>query len=151
MLTGLPGVGDLFVNISCAWGKDAMRKIIIAVSCVGLFILFGHTDGYAFRCGNGFASVGDSRTKVALECGQPTSKEKVGAKKTGRYKTREGEIKEGARPHSGSYKEKTKAVEKWYYNCGENDFIYVLTFEGGVLTTEDTEGYGKGKSQCKGR
>jgi hypothetical protein len=31
-----------------------------------------------------------------------------------------------------------KSTEKWYYNCGENDFIYVLTFEGTILKKEET-------------
>ena len=52
----------------------------------------------------------------------------------------------------GTYlKEKKKPTEKWFYNCGENDFIYVLTFEGGILKSEETGSYGKGKSDCKGR
>jgi hypothetical protein len=48
-------------------------------------------------------------------------------------------------------KEKKKPTEKCYYNCGGNDFIYVLAFERRVLKSEETGSFGKGKSDCKGR
>jgi len=37
-------------------------------------------------------------------------------------------------------KDKCEKVEVWYYNCGDNDFIYTLTFEDNILTGENTEG-----------
>jgi len=45
----------------------------------------------------------------------------------------------------------TKTVEQWTYNCGKDDFIYILTFEGGRLVREETDGRGRGESECKGR
>ena len=54
-----------------------MTKIIISVLVAAFFILSGSLESYAFRCGDGYVSVGDSKTKVLLECGKPTSKEKV--------------------------------------------------------------------------
>jgi hypothetical protein len=123
-----------------------MGKIMVVISCVGMLLVFGHSDCSAFRCGDGFASIGDSKTKVMLECGKPTSKEKVGVKKDKKTS------KESRSNVRREYEEVSrKPVEKWYYNCGDNDFIYVLTFEGSKLKKEDTEGYGKGKSDCKGR
>jgi hypothetical protein len=126
-----------------------MVKILVSLSAV-LFFLSVCIDGYAFRCGGGFVNIGDSKAKVLMECGKPTSKEKSGTKKKGRrYKSKEKDEN-----RSGDYvvlKERSKPVEKWYYNCGDNDFIYVLIFEGGILKSENTEGYGKGKSDCKGR
>jgi hypothetical protein len=132
-----------------------------------MVLLAGHTDCVAFRCGSGFVTVGDSQTKVALQCGQPTSKQKAGVKKEvgdaaikQKQQYKKASKKERERKH-GTQKQSVlrseyegtsgKKVEKWYYNCGENDFIYVLTFEGGVLKSEETEGYGRGKSDCKGR
>jgi hypothetical protein len=137
-----------------------MRKMIFLISSAAIFILIGHTECNAFRCGSGFAGVGDIKQKVVLECGQPTSKEKVGTKKepgestddtaTGkRHKKSKRKKKAGTvRPE---YEETSnRRIEKWYYNCGKDDFIYVLTFEGDVLTKEETGGYGKGKSDCAG-
>jgi len=144
-----------------------MGKKIVIASCVGLLMLTGHTDCAAFRCGDGFVSEGASKTKVLLECGQPTSKEKAGVKKeTGKPATKG---KTGDKKAKRQKKDKMdskdsrpavraeydtvskKRIEKWYYNCGDNDFIYILTFEGGVLKKEETGGYGKGKSDCQGK
>ena len=112
----------------------------------------GSVDCFAFRCGDGFVNVGDSKAKVLSECGKPTSKEKVKVKKGRHYRTVEGEKSKNS-DNKSTYlaKEKKKPVEKWYYNCGEDDFIYILTFEGGTLKSEETGSYGKGKSDCKGR
>ena len=144
-----------------------MGKKIVIASCFGLLMLTGHTDCTAFRCGDGFVSEGASKTKVLLECGQPTSKEKAGAKKetdkpakkgkTGdkkakRQKKDKGDSKDSRPAVREEYDNVSKKrVEKWYYNCGDNDFIYILTFEGGVLKKEETGGYGKGKSDCQGK
>lgn len=155
-------------------GEDVvMGKIFVFLSCMGMLIFFGHNDCAAFRCGNGFVSEGASKTRVLLECGQPTSKEKVGVKKEKGEATTKGKTgdkkakrqkknkkygkdstggKDGRTVVRGEYdKVSKKRIEKWYYNCGDNDFLYVLTFEGGILKKEETEGYGKGKSDCKGK
>jgi hypothetical protein len=95
-------------------------------------------DGQAFRCGSGFVIEGDSVGKVLVECGPPTAKEVVGTKTTESL-------------GSANHRKKSGKVEKWTYNCGEHDFIYVLTFEGGILKKEETKGYGKGNSDCRGK
>ncbi len=144
-----------------------MKKIIVFLFCTYLFILFGSGDCIAFRCGDGLVSTGDSKRTILQECGQPTSKEKSGAKKAaGKWTSRETtddnktksrkknkKVNKEASSSIGSKYDKAakKGMERWYYNCGDNDFIYVLTFEGNILKKEDTEGYGKGKSDCKGK
>lgn len=128
-----------------------MTKKIILMSFMAFFVS-GSVDCLAFRCGDGFVSVGDSKAKVLSECGKPTLKEKVKVKKGRYYRTVEKEKDEGSNSkHTYVAKEKKKPVEKWYYNCGADDFIYILTFEGGTLKSEETGSYGKGKSDCKGR
>jgi hypothetical protein len=128
-----------------------MIRIIISIVFIALFIVSGSIDCNAFRCGDGFVSVGDSKAKVQLECGKPTSKGKARVKKGRHYRSVEREKESSDTKRIYVAKEKKKPVEKWYYNCGENDFIYVLTFEGGTLKSEETGGYGKGKSDCKGK
>jgi len=116
------------------------------------FFMSAEVNSYAFRCGDGFVSVGDSKAKVLLECGKPTLKEKIKVKKGGHYRTGEkGKDGNSDIKHTYLAKEKRKPVEKWYYNCGVDDFIYILTFEGGILKSEETGGYRKGKSDCQGR
>jgi len=127
----------------------AMTKIVLSAFSI-LFFLSTSIDCFAFRCGSGFVSSGDSKAKVLLECGKPTSKEKAGAKKKNRRFKNADRAGDQKRPPSyTTVREKSKPVEKWYYNCGDNDFIYILTFEGGTLKSEETGGYGKGKSACR--
>jgi hypothetical protein len=96
---------------------------------------------HAFRCGDGLVTVGDSKGKVLIVCGKPTFKEKVGDKETRKQGT--GTKTKGVKS--------SKTLEQWTYNCGKDDFIYILTFEGGKLTKETTDGRGHGASECKGR
>jgi hypothetical protein len=130
---------------------DMVRILISMVFCA-FVILAGSNIAHAFRCGDGFVSVGDSKAKVIQECGKPTSKEKERVKKSRRSRATETDKNESGNS-KGAYlaKGKKKATEKWYYNCGDNDFIYILSFEGGTLKSEETGGYGKGKSDCNGR
>jgi len=106
-----------------------MRNILLSVPVI-VAIIFIALDCSALRCGDEIVSTGDSKARVLIKCGKPTYKEKIGAKKSRRNKG---------------------GLEKWYYNCGKNDFIYALTFEKGILTNEETDGRGKGRSSCLGR
>ena len=130
---------------------DMVRILISMVFCVSV-TLAGSNIAHAFRCGDGFVSVGDSKAKVIQECGKPTSKQKERVKKSRRSKVTETEKnKSGDSKRTYVAKGKKKSTEKWYYNCGGNDFIYILSFEEGTLKSEETGGYGKGTSDCKGR
>ena len=112
--------------------------------------LFFAFNAFALRCGDEIISTGDSKAKVLTRCGKPMLKEKVGAKKSARTK---GERRGTADSQYVYHKKQssTKNVEKWYYNCGKDDFIYVLTFEGGIITKEETDGRGRGRSECLGK
>ncbi|MHB9096782.1 MAG: DUF2845 domain-containing protein [Syntrophales bacterium] len=125
-----------------------MGTIAAALGLAALMVLTVSGDARAFRCGSGLVNVGDKTGKVLIECGPPTHKEGVGTKTKGKStKT----AREKAKREQGAYQETSRKVERWFYNCGEHDFIYVLTFAGGVLEKEETEGYGKGKSDCLGK
>jgi Protein of unknown function (DUF2845) len=126
-----------------------MGKIAVAVGVTALLTLTVPGDAQAFRCGSGLVRIGDTTGKVLIECGPPTYKEGAGTKtKAKSTKTVKAKDKTTERRSSRGTSRK---VERWFYNCGEHDFIYVLTFAGGVLEKEETEGYGKGKSDCEGR
>lgn len=105
-----------------------------------LLLCFCVTQALAFRCGNGLVTTGDTKSKVRMTCGNPTSKE-TRCKNKWATTTKSG-------------KTKTKCDEKvevWYYNCGDNDFVYALSFEDNTLIAEDTQGRGRGKSDCEGK
>lgn len=115
---------------------------IILISFVMIF--FFCADASAFRCGNGLVTSGDTKMQVLVTCGKPTSKEKSceGRQTTTSY-DKNGNLKKN--------KKCANKVEVWHYNCGDNDFIYALTFENGILKKDTTEGQGKGKSDCLGK
>jgi hypothetical protein len=130
--------------------KKRMERNIAFFFVALLFSLFAALDGNAFRCGDEIIGTGDSKAKVLTRCGKPMLKEKVGAKKSARAK---GERRGTADSRVVYHKKQssTKNVEKWSYNCGKDDFIYVLTFEGGVVAKEETDGRGRGRSECLGK
>jgi hypothetical protein len=127
-------------------GRVLIRPILLCYIFVAILIPF---DAYAFRCGSGMVTIGDSRSKVLATCGRPSSKEKVSAAKSDRKKKK----KKIERDLSDSPKHRkyVAGIEKWIYNCGDDDFIYALTFENGRLKNEDTEGRGSGRSECRGK
>ncbi|MBN1470826.1 MAG: DUF2845 domain-containing protein [Syntrophaceae bacterium] len=99
-----------------------------------LFLSFSVGQALAFRCGNGLVSTGNTKNQVMMTCGKPSSTEK---KCIETWTTKK--------------KKCDKKVEVWYYNCGDGDFVYALTFENNTLIAENTEGRGKGKSECQGK
>jgi hypothetical protein len=128
---------------------SAMRWAVPAI-LGALFLAGAAMEAAAFRCGGGgLVSEGDSKARVILECGQPMLKEKVAQVETGSQT--ETITKSGKNPARKRVvrKKKTKAVERWSYNCGANDFIYHLTFQGGILTGVETAGRGKGPPRCQ--
>lgn len=123
-----------------------MQKGLILFLMVFSMIAGMTVDCPAFRCGDEIVGRGDSSSVVLMKCGPPSDKEQVKTDTQGIYN---GQY--GGGSFDGSYSEETKLIEKWYYNCGQSDFIYVLTFKGNIMVKEDTEGRGSGTSDCKGR
>jgi hypothetical protein len=83
------------------------------------------------RCHNQLIETGDSKAKVLQYCGKPSSKNKLHHRKNSKnYFDRK------------SRKYHRRAEEKWIYNFGPQDFIYVITFEKGKVSEITTEGYG---------
>jgi hypothetical protein len=125
------------------------RSALVFLAAFILLTVYG-LDAHAFRCGDEIIGTGDSRSKVSIKCGPPTYKERVSGKKGARAGG--GQYADAKhRSAHGKKKSSAKGLEKWSYNCGKDDFIYVLTFEGGVVTKIDTDGRGTGASQCRGR
>lgn len=126
-----------------------MIKMVLSAGVLALLLAVSAQDGQAFRCGSGLVVEGDRTGKVLVECGPPTSKEVLGSQGTGTSRTASG--KKARKSTVTEYRERSGKVEQWTYNCGDHDLVYVLTFEGGVLTREETQGHGKGRSDCQGR
>ncbi len=120
-----------------------MKIIKISSLCLIIIFLFC-AECFAFRCGSGLVSTGDTKTQVMATCGKPTSKASSCAnRQASTYTDKNGRIKKSRKCSNKS--------DVLHYNCGDGDFIYTLTFENGKLTNETTEGRGKGKSDCRGK
>lgn len=128
-----------------------MKKIcIIVLLIIGLLLmaLFIPGNVLAVKCG-GAVAAGDTMDEVVRKCGKPVKKEKTKSKDPDATAKKAGRILD-KRSNQYKYRDQSKTVEKWHYNCGKNDYIYILTFENGRYQREQTAGRGKGASQCKG-
>ncbi|HPD55983.1 MAG TPA: DUF2845 domain-containing protein [Smithellaceae bacterium] len=104
------------------------------------FLVVSVSFSLAFRCGLELVTTGDSKKQVQKLCGKPSLVETACA---------DDEVIVLSKKKNKAKKCRKKA-ELWHYNCGEGDFIYILTFEKGVLTKETTAGRGHGSSECAG-
>ena len=84
-----------------------------------------------FRCGGESVSVGDSRYTVQKLCGKPSRSESVAKEK----KKKE--------PKESTSKSSSGKAQKWYYDRGYGDFVYVLTFEKDTLKKIEKSGRGR--------
>ena len=110
-----------------------MAKLAVFSALLMLLLAAVPDDGLAFRCGSGLVIVGDRTGKVLIECGPPTSKEVAGSKRQGKSHSATRTKKPQSSSEPVGHREDSGKVERWFYNCGEHDFVYILTFEGGVL------------------
>lgn len=91
-------------------------------------------DDTVFRCGAESVSVGDSRYNVQKICGKPSRSESVA--KTSKEKKQK-------QPKGSTSTSSSGKVQKWYYDRGYGDFVYVLTFEKDVLKKIEKSGRGR--------
>jgi hypothetical protein len=124
-----------------------VRMIGHILGLIFLFLWFSSMPATAstWRCGQEIAKVGDSSAEVLLKCGEPTLREEAATMTRGSWRERLGErdrLGVGSLSRRGTYGETRVRVENWYYDRGMNDFIYKLTFIGGVLMNIRTLRYG---------
>ncbi len=103
-----------------------IMKLISFTFLVICLITISITESYAFRCGDEIVSRWDSASDIVLKCGQPFLKEFTKVNDNG----------------------KIKYGEKWFYNCGESDFVYAVIIVDNKVFREEPTQRGKGKSQC---
>ena len=99
-------------------GGEFTKKILLLI-IISLFI-YGEacsSSSESLRCGSELAAVGDTKVEVMTKCGKPSFREKTSSRRGG--------------------------IEKWYYDRGSADFVYVLIFHGGILKYVEQAGRGK--------
>lgn len=105
-------------------------------------------ETFAFRCGDALVSTGQSKYNVQANCGSPDSTEVVQSQTEGTFGSSTTSHRRNTHTTYGRYEEKTVLIENWSYDCGPNDFVYVLTFEGDRFIKEDTKGRGNKSGGC---
>ncbi len=118
--------------------------IKLAVSLL-LLVLVGATPAHAFRCGNKIVIEDMHEQQVLSVCGEPTSIRHLGYTVRGmRMPRSRGLFFDGAgwRDADYNYYAREVAVTEFIYNFGPRKFMRRLIFEGGVLVTIESIGYG---------
>ena len=103
-----------------------MKKILTSAFLLFFILVTAAWADDSFKCGSELIFPGDASVRVLLLCGPPSYKEVV-------------------QPGIEGPQE-----ENWYYNCGDTGFLYVLRFVEGKLESINTDGYGRGQSDCTG-
>lgn len=103
--------------------KTLKDLAILTLTCMVLFIAtpsqtLGGID--TLRCKNDVVQTGDSELSLLKACGEPTMKKTETA------------------PYHVGGKIAYKDIDRWYYNRGSNDFIYIITLEAGKITSIET-------------
>lgn len=121
-----------------------MRHRLIIVSALLVAALLAAESAHAFRCGSKIVRDGMHEQQVIAICGEPTTMRKIG------YAVRAFDFRI-YRPHGSKDYYRHPAfgtlatdviVTEWVYNFGPRKLMRRLVFEGGVLVTIDTIGYG---------
>lgn len=118
----------------------------ISLLCAfGMLALLAAESAEAFRCKNRIVRDGMHEQQVIALCGEPTTRRHIGYATRGvNYGWREvtpGGYVRRQYPGGATYSEEV-VITEYVYNFGPRKFMRRLVFEGGVLTTIETIGYG---------
>jgi hypothetical protein len=102
---------------------------IMRYVCFALLLLFASPSAFAMRCGSSLVTEGSQDFQVRSRCGDPFYAD--------RYVTTEVF---GAHGPVAQYRDVQYDV--WYYNFGPRQLMRRMVFRDGVLTREETLGYG---------
>jgi len=110
-----------------------------------LALLVLSSPAHAFRCGNKLVIVDMHELEVLRACGEPTTVRHIGYTLRGYSVPIERYIGPGFTerqfPGYGHYTEEV-VVTEYTYNFGPHKLMRRLVFEGGILVSIDTMGYG---------
>ena len=95
----------------------------------------------SLRCPGGIVSGGDLKIDVLGKCGAPTLKELSQREEVGVVR-REDSATKGAKGTLATSRRETTAVERWTYDFGRNQFIRIVSLEGGRVRSVETGGRG---------
>jgi len=110
-----------------------------------LALLVLSTPAHAFRCGNRIVVIDMHEAQVRRACGAPTTMRDLGTTVRGIVFPQERQVLPGMTgttwPGYGRFVEEV-VVTEYVYNFGPRKLMRRLVFEGGVLVSIETLGYG---------
>jgi len=110
-----------------------------------LLLLIAVSPAHAFRCGNKIVIKNMHEQQVLRACGEPTTIRHLGYAvryiETPYRRRLSGGISSEYSPGYGHYTQEV-VVTEYVYNFGPRKFMQRLVFEGGVLVSIETIGYG---------
>lgn len=118
------------------------KVLMLATLCAGM-LLMGEL-AHAFRCGTKIVRDGMHEQQVIAVCGEPTSMRHIGyAVRAFNYRIYRprGSHNFYRHPAFGSLATDV-VVTEWVYNFGPRKLMRRLIFEGGILVTIESIGYG---------
>ncbi len=120
------------------------NKLVLLLA-LALILLLLAVPAHAFRCGNKIVRVDMHEQEVIKVCGEPTSMRYIGrtlrAYDVPITRRRAPGITERYYPGWGSYAQEV-VVTEYIYNFGPRKLMRRLLFEGGILVSIETIGYG---------
>ncbi len=124
----------------------------ILVTFVTVSLLLTSTSALAFRCGRKLVTENMHEAQVIRACGAPTTSRNLGFTTRNTFvpiKRNSGYgISTEHYPGYGQFEERVVLTE-YVYNFGPRKFMRRLVFEGGVLVTIETIGYGYRETKSK--
>ena len=110
---------------------------------VGLILALVSDAAFAFRCGNRIIQDGMHEAEVIRLCGEPVSTRSLGYVIRS-YSYGRRSLHPGRRPYPADYGHyhHEVLVTEMLFNFGPRKLMRRLTFEGGILTSIRTMGYG---------
>jgi len=103
-----------------------MKGALLFLAMTTMLCFCSRADADTFRCGAKTVQVGDSEVSLSNVCGEPARKVDIEGSRS---------VVSGSRVIG---KANYHAGQKWYYNKGPKDFIYVITILDGTITSIET-------------
>jgi hypothetical protein len=124
------------------------RPVLAAVAALGALALAALAPSAradeSLRCNGRIVSVGDSKLDLLGRCGRPTLAE-TRAVERARF-VAEGDRHAGATAIGAG---EVTTVDAWTYDPGPNEFVHVVTLEGGRITAIERASYGYAKDPAR--
>ncbi len=109
----------------------------LALACIAFL---SSDPAYALRCGSRLVKDGMHESEVKAICGKPVSERSLGYVLRSHIDRTHGLTTTRYYGHGGYYRE--VLVTELVFNFGPRKFMRKMRFEGGVLTSIETIGYG---------